>query len=202
MLDTSKAVPKYVGGVEDRVDMAVDDMSYFELLSILIPDFDYLSVEKMWYLTPGQSMEDGLQEIANDSDMMNGLLGDAELGEVVVFFEATKFLGEMGDNYENSEDVADEEGDNSGVAEFIRLDDYEAQTSDEEYHEIRARFRRMRQKCMFEATRSGEEVDLVFVDENEVEQSVQQEDGELEHEQLDVQPTVNEEENAGGTANI
>ncbi|CAI0625492.1 unnamed protein product [Linum tenue] len=52
MLDTSEAVPNYVGGVEDRVDVVVDVMSYFELVSILIQDFDYLSVEKMWYLTP------------------------------------------------------------------------------------------------------------------------------------------------------
>ncbi|CAL1371209.1 unnamed protein product [Linum trigynum] len=173
MMDTATEVPIYVGGDVDRVQLLLDQMSYFELVSTLIEDLDYSSVERVWYLTPGQSMEHGLHEIRTDADVINGLLVDAELGEVSLFFEATKFIHEMGDNYGHSEEVEDEEGDNSAVAEFVRIDEDDAQTSDEEYHEIQARYRRMLQRSRLEETASREEVDQLFVDPNEVNEPVQ-----------------------------
>ncbi|CAL1382492.1 unnamed protein product [Linum trigynum] len=148
-------------------------MSYFELVSTLIEDLEYSSVERVWYLTAGQSKEHGLHEIRTDANMFNGLIVDAELGEVSLFFEATKFIHEMGDNYGYSKEVEDEEGDNSFVAKFFRIDQDEAQTSDEEDQEIRARYRRMLQRSRLEETRSEEEFDLWFVDPNEVNEPVQ-----------------------------
>ncbi|CAI0538944.1 unnamed protein product [Linum tenue] len=115
MMDTAGEVPIYVGGDVDRVQLLVDQISYFELVSTLIEDLEYSSVERVWYLTPGQSMEHGLHEIRTDADVINGLLVVAELGEVSLFFEATKFIHEMGDNYGHSEEVEDEDDAQNGV---------------------------------------------------------------------------------------
>ncbi|CAI0561050.1 unnamed protein product [Linum tenue] len=100
-MDMSGVVPQYVGGVEDVIDIHRDVVSYFEITKTLIEDLSYLSVERVWYLTPGEDMATGLHEVHSDVEVMT-LLTDAEKGDLRVYFEATKDIGEfgyMGDNY-------------------------------------------------------------------------------------------------------
>ncbi|CAI0415121.1 unnamed protein product [Linum tenue] len=170
-MDMTGAVPKYVGGDEAVVNMVVDVLSYFELTKTLIEDLEYVSVERLWYLTPGKSMATGLHEIHSDAEVMNGLLPCVAKGQVRVYFEATKDLvddGFMGDNYGHEHDGSDEDGENSAVPEFVRVgEEDDAQTSDEEYHEIRQKVRNRRQKYRAQIQDSGEEVDQVVLEEDE-----------------------------------
>ncbi|CAI0549380.1 unnamed protein product [Linum tenue] len=62
-MDMSVAVPKCIGGNEAVVNLLVDVLSYFEIMKTLIEDLQYVSVERIWYLTPGESMATGLHEI-------------------------------------------------------------------------------------------------------------------------------------------
>ncbi|CAI0561069.1 unnamed protein product [Linum tenue] len=160
-------VPQYVGGVRDVVNCDRDVLSYFEIVKTLIEDFGYLSVERVWYLTPGESMTSGLHEICTDADVINGLLGDAEKGELVLFFDATKDLGEFAENYGHNNDGSDDESENSAIEEFLRLDDDGTQTSDEEYHEIRANVRRLRKDTRLKYYGTREDVDKIFEEDNE-----------------------------------
>ncbi|CAL1408145.1 unnamed protein product [Linum trigynum] len=141
-MDMSTDIPRYVGRTVDFVKVHPNVLSYFVLTKILIEDLEYLSVERIRYLTPGENMATGLNKILSDIEVVNGLLQVAANGEVWVYFEATKDLGElgwMGDNYGHDLEGSDDSGQNSGVPEFVRLDeDEDAQASDEEYHAIRA----------------------------------------------------------------
>ncbi|CAL1413039.1 unnamed protein product [Linum trigynum] len=170
-MDMTGAVPKYVGGDEAVVNMVVDVLSYFELTKTLIEDLEYVSVERLWYLTPGKSMATGLHKIHLDAEVMNGLLPCVGKGQVRVYFEATKDFGDdgfMGDNYGHDHDGSDEDGENSAVPEFVRVEEEDdAQTSDEEYHEIRQKVRNRRQNYRAQFQESGEEVDQVVLEEDE-----------------------------------
>ncbi|CAI0458237.1 unnamed protein product [Linum tenue] len=102
-----------LGGGVDVVNVNWDVLSYFELTKTMVEDLEYISIEKLWYLTPGESMATGLHER--------------------VYFEATRDLGElgyMGDNYGHFPEGEDAYGDNSAAPEFARLDEDDAQTSD------------------------------------------------------------------------
>ncbi|CAI0399712.1 unnamed protein product, partial [Linum tenue] len=152
------------GGVVDVVNLNRDVLSYFELTKTLIEDFEYISVERLWYLTPGESMATGLHEIVSDVEVLTGLLPLVETGDIKVYFEATRDLGElgyMGDNYGHFPEGEDASADNSAAPEFVRLDD-DAQTSDEEYHEIRADARRRNRRFIADLDGEGSSVNQLF----------------------------------------
>ncbi|CAI0403557.1 unnamed protein product, partial [Linum tenue] len=115
-----------LGGVVDVVNVNRDVLSYFELTKTLIEDLEYISVERLWYLTPGESMATGLHETVSDVEVLTGLLPLVGTGDIKVHFEATRDLGElgyMGDNYGHFPEGEDASGDNSAATEFVRLDD-------------------------------------------------------------------------------
>ncbi|CAI0401417.1 unnamed protein product [Linum tenue] len=164
-MDMSGVVPQYVGGVEDVIDIHRDVVSYFEITKTLIEDLSYLSVERVWYLTPGEDMATGLHEVHSDVEVMT-LLTDAEKGDLRVYFEATKDIGEfgyMGDNYGHDPQGSEEDGEQSAVPEILRVEESDdAQTSDEEYHEIMKTVRQRRQHFRAQYVESGDEVDQVL----------------------------------------
>ncbi|CAN1182115.1 hypothetical protein LINPERHAP2_LOCUS35801 [Linum perenne] len=101
-MDMTRDEPQYVGGVIDMTLVSDDHCSFFEIAGIAKEDLKYKSVEKIWYLTPGESMATGLHEILSDVDVVYGLLVDAAKGEIHIFLEATKSVDGVGDN-ENGE---------------------------------------------------------------------------------------------------
>ncbi|CAI0556295.1 unnamed protein product, partial [Linum tenue] len=164
-MNMSGGVPQYVGGVVDVVNVNRDVLSYFELTKTLIEDLEYISVERLWYLTPGESMATGLHEIVSDVEVLTGLLPLVGTGDIKVYFEATRDLGElgyMGDNYGHFPEGEDASGDNSAAPEFVRLEDDDAQTSDEEYHEIRAEARRRNRRMVADLDGEGSSVNQLF----------------------------------------
>ncbi|CAN1346184.1 hypothetical protein LINPERPRIM_LOCUS40674 [Linum perenne] len=128
-MDMTRDEPQYVGGVIDMTLVSDDHCSFFEIAGIAKEDLKYKSVEKIWYLTPGESMATGLHEILSDVDVVYGLLVDAAKGEIHIFLEATKSVDGVGDN-ENGADGDDEAGDddendtngeNSVAGEFVNM---------------------------------------------------------------------------------
>ncbi|CAN1221849.1 hypothetical protein LINGRAPRIM_LOCUS415 [Linum grandiflorum] len=89
--------PEYIGGTAIEVTMELDNLSYASLLKIGTEDLKYQSVERIFFLTPGLSMVDGIHPLHNESDARQ-LAEDAKLGVVTLFIEATLNDTMVGDN--------------------------------------------------------------------------------------------------------
>ncbi|CAN0876609.1 hypothetical protein LINGRAHAP2_LOCUS11413 [Linum grandiflorum] len=118
-----------------------DYTGYFEVLKIATGNLGYNSVERVFYLTPGRSMAEGLHQIRDDVECRK-MVVDGKLGVVTLFFEATKFEAVVGDNEDPLSDGdmfaddSDPEAENSVVGAdvgIVHLIDDSDRTSDEEF---------------------------------------------------------------------
>ncbi|CAN0876558.1 hypothetical protein LINGRAHAP2_LOCUS11375 [Linum grandiflorum] len=118
-----------------------DYTGYFEVLKIAIGNLGYNSVQRVFYLTPGCSMAEGLHQIRDDEECRK-MAEDEKLGVITLFFEATKYDDFVGDNEDPLSDgdmFADDsnpEAENSVVGADVGIvhliDDYD-RISDEEF---------------------------------------------------------------------
>ncbi|CAL1370922.1 unnamed protein product [Linum trigynum] len=140
MMDFSGDVPRYVGGFSVKVNVDKDEMSFFEIVNVATVYLKYVSVRKIWYLTPKAIMATGLHEVRNDEDAMIGLLVDAANTKIIsVFVEVVDPNdGAMGDNNKVNAgtDFVGQHGNNSVAREIHHvIDSNDAMTSDEDYIE-------------------------------------------------------------------
>ncbi|CAN1291252.1 hypothetical protein LINPERPRIM_LOCUS21071 [Linum perenne] len=102
-----------------EISMAKNILSYSSIVHIATEDLKYASVERIFYLRPGATMENGLRPITKDDDARE-LLGAATEGIVQLFMETTPVRSFVGDNDESDYELgyrsSDSEAENSHVA--------------------------------------------------------------------------------------
>ncbi|CAN1184737.1 hypothetical protein LINPERHAP2_LOCUS37152 [Linum perenne] len=90
---------QYVGGEVVEVTFDSDYLCYFQLMKIGTEDLKYDSVEKIWFVAPGMSLSDGLEQVLNDTDAEK--IGEAgKKGVVEVYLDTTTVESGYGDNEE------------------------------------------------------------------------------------------------------
>ncbi|CAL1413483.1 unnamed protein product [Linum trigynum] len=187
VMDFSGDSPKYVGGFSEKFKVDVDEVSYFGILSLCTGYLNYYGVRKMWYLTPGATMAEGLHEIMTDKEIMEGLLVDtAQTKEVSLFVDCVEADdGLMGDNdtadniarLENDDDYF-EVGEYSVAKEIMHV----ADSSDEESSEKQNHLPMVNSPD----SEAGEEVDQPMGD-----------DGDMDEEEDDGDYILDEDEEDG-----
>ncbi|CAN0913401.1 hypothetical protein LINGRAHAP2_LOCUS27903 [Linum grandiflorum] len=88
---------EYVGGTAVEMTFMSEYTGYFEVLKIATGNLGYNSVQRVFYLTPGRSMAEGLHQIRDDEECRK-MAEDGKLGVITLFFEATKYYAFVGDN--------------------------------------------------------------------------------------------------------
>ncbi|CAN1163450.1 hypothetical protein LINPERHAP2_LOCUS25038 [Linum perenne] len=137
---------QYVGGEVVEVTFDSDYLCYFQLMKIGTEDLKYDSVEKIWFVAPGMSLSDGLEQVLNDTDAEK--IGEAgKKGVVEVYLDTTTVESGYGDNEEvesewhNGLSGSDPEAEVSGVGAnvgVVHLLDDSDRTSDPEFLEAMA----------------------------------------------------------------
>ncbi|CAN0919986.1 hypothetical protein LINGRAHAP2_LOCUS31775 [Linum grandiflorum] len=95
--------PPYVGGQVVEVEIMKHGLSYSLMKTICTRELDYISIKRMFFLTPGNTMSDGVKLICDDSDVSK-VKQDSNLGVVTLFIEGRRENSFMGNN---EEDVMD-----------------------------------------------------------------------------------------------
>ncbi|CAN0830406.1 hypothetical protein LINGRAPRIM_LOCUS3229 [Linum grandiflorum] len=80
-IDLAAKGPTYVGGQVVEVEIMKHGLSYSLMKTICTRELDYISIERMFFLTPGNIMSDGVKLICNDSDVFK-VKQDSNLGVV------------------------------------------------------------------------------------------------------------------------
>ncbi|CAN1167846.1 hypothetical protein LINPERHAP2_LOCUS27483 [Linum perenne] len=147
--------PKYVNGEVVECTFDSDFLCYFQLKKLGTEDLKHDSVEKIWFVAPGKTLANGLNEVANDADAAK-IVAAGKKGVVEVYLDTTKIESYYGDNEElesewhNGLSGSDPEADVSVVAAnvgVVHLIDDSDRTSDPEFPEAMenlgvSRFRR------------------------------------------------------------
>ncbi|CAN1184738.1 hypothetical protein LINPERHAP2_LOCUS37152 [Linum perenne] len=159
---------QYVGGEVVEVTFDSDYLCYFQLMKIGTEDLKYDSVEKIWFVAPGMSLSDGLEQVLNDTDAEK--IGEAgKKGVVEVYLDTTTVESGYGDNEEvesewhNGLSGSDPEAEVSGVGAnvgVVHLLDDSDRTSDPEFLEAMANLGVSRFRRSVRTTVSGNGVEV------------------------------------------
>ncbi|CAN0857973.1 hypothetical protein LINGRAHAP2_LOCUS7020 [Linum grandiflorum] len=74
----SSAGPEYDGGTATEFTLLSDYVCYFKLMKLGTIEFGYEKVERVFWVTPGFTMADGLHQVHDDVDALK-LVGESKL---------------------------------------------------------------------------------------------------------------------------
>ncbi|CAN1130549.1 hypothetical protein LINPERHAP2_LOCUS5884 [Linum perenne] len=89
LMSFSGRTPKYVNGEVVECTFDSDFLCYFQLKKLGTEDLKYDSVEKIWFVAPGKTLANGLNEVTNDADAAK-LVAAGKKGVVEVYLDTTK----------------------------------------------------------------------------------------------------------------
>ncbi|CAN1274533.1 hypothetical protein LINPERPRIM_LOCUS15428, partial [Linum perenne] len=160
--------PQYLGGEVVEVTFDSDYLCYFQLVKIGTEDLKYDAVDKIWFVPPGKTLTNGLEEVLNDADARK-ICEAGKAGVVEVYLDTTTVESCYGDNEELQSEWhtglsgSDPEAEVSAVAAnvgVVHLIDDSDRTSDPEFLEAMENLgvSRLRRRVRQTFSENGEEV--------------------------------------------